>query len=71
MTLHESTQLPRQSTIADIAAGEQACPVCSRDTQDEYVPLLSLPEDLAKLIRANAARYNWISGRLCPMCPLV
>lgn len=54
MTLHESTQFPRQSTIADIAAGEQACPVCSRETQDEYVPLLSLPEDLAKLIRANA-----------------
>lgn len=54
MTLHESTPFPRQSTIADIAAGEQACPVCSRDTQDEYVPLVSLPEDLSKLIRANA-----------------
>ncbi len=54
MTLHESTPFPRQSTIADIAAGEQACPVCSRDTRDEYVPLVSLPEDLAKLIHANA-----------------
>ena len=54
MTPQESVQFPRQSTIADIAAGEQACPVCSRDTRDEYVPLVSLPDDLAKLIRANA-----------------
>ena len=54
MTPQESLLLPRQSTIADIAAGETACPVCSRSSRDEYVPLISLPEDLAKLIRANA-----------------
>lgn len=54
MTLHESQTFPRPSTIADIAAGEKVCPVCSRDTQDEYVPLLSVDEDLAKLISANA-----------------
>ncbi len=54
MTLHESASFARPSTIADIAAGERACPVCSRDTQDEYVPLVSLVEDLGKLIRANA-----------------
>jgi serine protease AprX len=54
MTLHESQTFPRPSTIADIAAGEKVCPVCSRDTQDEYVPLLSVDEDLAKLICANA-----------------
>ena len=54
MTPQESLLPPRQSTIADIAAGETACPVCSRSSRDEYVPLISLPEDLAKLIRANA-----------------
>ncbi len=54
MTLHESSSFPRPSTIADIAAGEKTCPVCSRETQDEYVPLISVDEDLAKLIRANA-----------------
>lgn len=54
MTPQESIPFPRQSTIADIAAGDQACPVCSRDTRDEYVPLVSLADDLAKLIRANA-----------------
>jgi serine protease AprX len=30
------------------------CPVCARDTRDEYVPLVALPDDLAALIRANA-----------------
>lgn len=54
MTPQESLLSPRESTIADIAAGEMACPVCSRESRDEYVPLLSLAEDLAKLIRANA-----------------
>jgi len=54
MTPQESLFFPRQSTIADIAAGEKACPVCARDSRDEYIPLLSLPEDLAMLVRANA-----------------
>lgn len=54
MTLHESLQLERQTTTADIAAGEKTCPVCSRETQDEYVPLVSLPDDLQRLIQANA-----------------
>ena len=54
MTPQESLLFPRESTIADIAAGEMACPVCSRDSRDEYVPLVSLADDLAKLIRANA-----------------
>ena len=54
MTPLETLSFPREQTMADIAAGENACPVCSRDSRDEYVPLLSLPETLAKLIRANA-----------------
>ena len=54
MTTQESSQLQRTTTGADIAAGEKACPVCSRETKDEYVPLVALPEDLQNLIRANA-----------------
>ncbi|MGI8467957.1 MAG: S8 family serine peptidase [Pyrinomonadaceae bacterium] len=54
MTPQESLQLQRPTTNADIAAGENACPVCSREAKDEYVPLVALPEDLQNMIRANA-----------------
>lgn len=54
MTPQETYLFAREQGPADIAAGEKACPVCSRETPDEYVPLVSLPEDLASLIRANA-----------------
>ena len=54
MTPQESLSFQRQKTGADIAAGEKVCPVCSRETRDEYVPLLAMPEDLQKLIQANA-----------------
>ena len=54
MSLHESISISREFTIADIAAGTQVCPVCSRDSRDEYVPLVSLPVALETLIRANA-----------------
>ncbi|MEP6947555.1 MAG: S8 family serine peptidase [Acidobacteriota bacterium] len=54
MTVQESIPFPRKSTIADIAAGQISCPVCSRATHDEYVPLASLSDDLQKLIKANA-----------------
>src|SRR5215210_6128318 len=54
MTPQETLQLNRPTTSADIAAGEKTCPVCSRETRDEYVPLVALPEDLQALIRANA-----------------
>ncbi len=54
MTPQELHSFRRQSTRADIAAGEQVCPVCSRDARDEYVPIDALPDDLAALIRANA-----------------
>lgn len=54
MTPQESLSFQREKTSADIAAGEQSCPVCSRESRDEYVPLLVLDEDLQKLIRANA-----------------
>ncbi|HMT08774.1 MAG TPA: S8 family serine peptidase [Pyrinomonadaceae bacterium] len=54
MTPQETFSLPRNSTIADRAAGDESCPVCSRDARDEYVPLMSLDAELADLIRANA-----------------
>lgn len=54
MTPQESLSFQRQKTGADIAAGEKVCPVCSRETRDEFVPLLAVAEDLVKLIHANA-----------------
>ncbi len=54
MTPQESKQFQRPATTADIAAGEKVCPVCFRETRDEFVPLLVLAEDLQKLILANA-----------------
>lgn len=54
MTPQESLSFQREKTVADIAAGEQVCPVCSREAREEYVPLLVLDEDLQKLIRANS-----------------
>lgn len=66
MTPQETLSFPRESTIADIAAGEMACPVCSRESSDEYVSLLSLDVGLAKLIRANApdtADFQAVCGR--------
>ena len=53
-TLQNSLSFPRHKTTADIAAGEQVCPVCSREVRHEFVPLVALPENVAQLIRANA-----------------
>ena len=54
MTPQEGLSFQRQKTSADIAAGEKVCPVCSRETRNEFVPLLAVAEDLVKLIHANA-----------------
>ncbi len=67
MTPQESLQLNRPTTSADIAAGENVCPVCSRETRDEYVPLVALPEDLQALIRANAPDTNTFEA-VCARC---
>lgn len=67
MTLQESLQLARRLTSADIAAGENVCPVCSRETKDEYVPLLVLEDDLQKLIRANAPDTRYFEA-VCARC---
>lgn len=54
MSLHESQQFARPALISDTVAGEKVCPVCSRETTEEYVPLIVLDDDLRKLIEANA-----------------
>lgn len=54
MTLHETISFHRDKTSADIAAGGNVCPVCSREAKDEFVPLMALEEGMDKLIRANA-----------------
>ncbi len=54
MTPTETFFLEHQTTRADLAAGEQVCPVCSREVQYEFAPLSAMPEDLQALIRANA-----------------
>ena len=54
MTPQEAILFQRQKTSADIAAGEQVCPVCSREVKYEFVPLLAVEDSLEMLIRANA-----------------
>jgi serine protease AprX len=67
MTPTESLQLQRPTTSADIAAGENVCPVCSREVQYGFVPLDDLPEDLQRLIRANAPDTNDFEA-VCVRC---
>ena len=67
MTPQESLSFQRQKTGADIAAGEKVCPVCSRETRDEYVPLVAMPEDLQKLIQANAPDTREFKA-ICARC---
>jgi serine protease AprX len=54
MSLHETISFHRDKTTADIAAGGNVCPVCSREAKEEFVPLMALEEGMDKLIRANA-----------------
>jgi serine protease AprX len=67
MTLHESMQFERPTTSADIAAGERTCPVCAREPREEFVPLMVLPEDVQKLIRANAPGTETFEA-VCARC---
>jgi len=67
MTPHDFLSLSRTRTGADIAAGEKVCPVCSRETRDEYVPLLVLDDDLQKLIHANAPDTHEFQA-VCSRC---
>jgi serine protease AprX len=67
MTMHDSLQFQRPATTADIAAGGKVCPVCFRETLEEFVPLLVLDEDLQKLIFANAPD-TWEFQAVCARC---
>ncbi|MDQ3219194.1 MAG: S8 family serine peptidase [Acidobacteriota bacterium] len=70
MTPQETFSFQRQKTSADIAAGERVCPVCSRETIGEFVPLLVMPEELQKLILANAPD-TWEFQAVCARCVLL
>ena len=54
MTPQESFSSNYDRTGSYLSAGGDVCPVCARAARDEYVSLSSFPEDLQKLIRANA-----------------
>lgn len=67
MSLHESPQFARAALISDTVAGEKVCPVCSRETPEEYVPLAAIEEDLRKLIEANAPDTRTVQA-ICARC---
>src|SRR4051812_49141534 len=67
MPLQDSGSFTFEPTVADRAAGEEACPVCSREVRDEYVPLEPLSDDLQKLIRANAPDTRDLQA-VCARC---
>ncbi len=66
MTSSEFSNLQRP-TGADLAGGERVCPVCSRETRDEYVPLIVLDDDLQRLIYANAPETRDFQA-VCARC---
>jgi serine protease AprX len=67
MTPSESVFYLAEPKAPDLSAGERACPVCSRETGDDYVILASMPDDLQKLIRANAPdKGSW--EEVCGRC---
>ena len=67
MTPQESLSFPRRKTSADIASGENVCPVCSREAREEFVSLRTLPKGLDKLVRANAPDIKGF-GAICARC---
>ncbi len=67
MTPAEKLSFPRPVIDSDRTAGNRACPVCSRDARDEFVPLVALPEDLRQLIAANAPDMRSFEA-VCARC---
>ncbi len=67
MTPTETLQFQRPTTSADISAGENVCPVCSREAREEFVPMQVLPEDLQQLIYANASDTHEFEA-VCTRC---
>src|SRR6187401_1582001 len=54
MTPQETLTFTREQLISDLAAGEKACPVCSRAINVDHIDVIDLPEDVQKLIFANS-----------------
>ncbi len=54
MTPQEILSYPRTKTSADIAGGENVCPICSRELLNGTVAIDGLEAELSELIRANA-----------------
>ncbi len=67
MTPQETISFFRDKTSADIAAGGNVCPVCSREAKEEFVPLMALEEGMDKLIRANAPDTQEFEA-ICARC---
>ena len=67
MPTQESFSSEYDRVVSDLAAGDKVCPVCSRTARDAYVELDSLPQDIQKLIRANAPDTGEIS-EVCGRC---
>ena len=67
MTPQPSGYTTRSQTSADIAAGDAVCPVCSRETREEFVPLRVLDDELQKLITANAPDTGNFAA-ICARC---
>jgi serine protease AprX len=67
MTPHENISYSRHQTSADLAAGDNVCPVCSREAADGLVPLSETDDELSGLIRANAPN-NGVLEVACMRC---
>jgi len=67
MSLLESHRIQRPTLSSDLAAGGKVCPVCHRETPDEFVPMLVLADDLQKLILANAPDTSEFQA-VCARC---
>jgi serine protease AprX len=67
MSLHETSSIMRHRTLADTAAGDAVCPVCSREMQAACLGLSALDHELADLIRANASDKRDLAS-VCARC---
>lgn len=66
--MSETISLEPSVLHSDQAAGRAAvCRVCGREAPDGFVPLVSCPEDLQKIIAANAPAGVLI-GEVCARC---
>ena len=70
MTPAENHSFLRETTGADIAAGSDSCPVCSREARGEFVPLAALSPELRQLVEANAPGET-APAAVCARCALL